>query len=329
MSEKRKSSFEDCMSMVSAGHSKTASAANGSKVDDSLLSKLATELGLGDKPMEKKAEGEAVVPKQADATADVTSAAAAVVAATDAVAMPQVVAQGGDAAVVAAGEQPAASKPASPDLLISDGAGTVTDANAVGKTDAAVAAAARGVGGAESGTLDTAATTKEAALIGETIAKSFQATIEKTAKAAEYAECLAFCKEAGLLEGYTINTPAMEKTAAVTTGFLAKIASKKPLSTDDIIGAAHEYAALEKQAADADAEGRAEAHALVDLLTKIAGDEEAKEETADEKAAREKKEHEDAETAAEEKKEEEKVAALLKNPKVVDAIRTLKGFNVL
>jgi hypothetical protein len=336
--EKRKATFEDHMTMVSQGHQKTA-AANGGKVSGNLLDKLAAELNLEAAKDSAAAKGEAATeaaqkdaPKsegqKTPADSSVSGANEAVVAATDAVALPQVTAQGGNVAQVIAGEIPAASKPA--EVEISDAAGTNIDQNSFGKTPEAVAAAARGAGGAgETGALSSAAasvdTAKEAEFIGAKIAESFQKTLAKTASDSEFSECLAFVKEAGLLEGYQIKVPAgIEKTAEVKTGFLDKIASRQPLSREDIIGAAYEYQAFEKAAADADAEGREEAHALVELLTKVAEESEEKKDDEEEKTETEKKKEEE-----EEEGEEEKVSSLLKNPKVVEAIRTLKGFDLL
>lgn len=336
--ERRKASFEDHMNMVSQGHQKTAAAAKDGKVAPGLLDKLAAELNLeGAKDKAAEAGAAATEKAQADAPksegekipgdSSVSGANAAVVAATDAVALPQVVAQGGNVAEVVKGETPPATKPA--EVEVSDAAGTNIDQNSFGKTDEAVAAASRDGGGAES-----ASVAKEAEFIGQKIAQSFQATLEKNASDQEFAQCLEYCKTAGLLDGYNIKAPAgLEKTAEVKTGFLDKIAARQPLSREDIIGAAYEYEAFEKAAADADAQGREEAHALVELLTKVAeGDEDEKDEAGEsksEEAAEEKKEEAAGEEGEEKKASDEKVAALLKNPKIVDAIRTLKGFDLL
>ena len=198
--EHRKASFEDHMNMVSSGHQKTAADAKAGKVSPNLLDKLAAELNLeGEK--DKAAASGAAATESAQANApksegeklpadsSVTGANAAVVAATDAVALPQVAAQGGNIAEVVKGEIPAASKPAESGV-ISDGAGAITTQNSFGKTDEAVAAASRDGGGAG------ADVAKEAEFIGKKIAQSFQATLEKNASDQEFSECLQFVKEA-------------------------------------------------------------------------------------------------------------------------------------
>jgi hypothetical protein len=97
----------------------------------------------------------------------------------------------------------------------------------------------------------------------------------------------------------------------------------QPLTREDIIDAATQIVELQKQADDAEMQGRQEAHAFVELLAKMAeGDTEEKKETEDEKK---KKENEKEETAAEEKKEEEKMASLKNDPAVVGAVRILKS----
>ena len=336
--ERRKASFEDHMSMVSQGQQKTASAAKGGSVSPNLLDKLAAELNLEGAKDSAAVAGaaadqaaQAAAPKaegeRTPGDSSVSGANVAVVAATDAVALPQVAAQGGNIAEVIKGEIPAASKPA--EVEISDGAGTNIDQNSFGKTDDAVAAASRGGGGdAEAGALNSeaASVAKEAAFIGRRIAQEFQATLEKSASDQEFAECLQFVKEAGLLEGYNIKVPeTLEKTAEIQTGFLDKIASRQPLQREDIIGAAHEYAAFEKAAEDADAEGREEAHALVDLMMKVSASEEGEDEEEGEGKGEEAGESEEDES----EEENEKVSSLLANPEVVKAIRTLKGFDLL
>lgn len=337
----KKSSFEDHMATISAGQTKTASVAKTSGAD--LLSKLAAELGLT-----KKAEGEgeagaAMQIAGAKTQADATPAGAnpATVAATEALATPQVVLAGGNAAEAAAGEVPKAQGAAA-DPIVSSGTGDVNTANTLNRTDEAIAAASRGAGGAQAGTLESAAVaqnppqgseknaaenTAEAVKIGQIIAKSFQDSMAKQAEDVEYAHALDILNANSLLEGYNIkDVPVMEKQASVDG--LEKIANKQPLSRTDIIAAATQVLELEKQAEEADAQGRAEAHAFVELLTKIAEGEE-KEETEEEKKAREAKAAAEAkkegETVADEKKENEKMAALKSDPAVMGAVRILKS----
>jgi hypothetical protein len=97
---------------------------------------------------------------------------------------------------------------------------------------------------------------------------------------------------------------------------LEKLAAKQPLSKEDMILAAQEYAELEKQAADADAYGRDLAHKYVEELVKKAAEEaKEKEETEEEKKAREAKE-----------KEAEKTAS---DKELASAIQTLKDLGLL
>jgi hypothetical protein len=309
--ETRKSRFDDHVSTIESSHSKTASANQKAKSGNDLLTKLAEELGLGD--AEKKPEA-APAAAAADPTAEgevspaastIVEANPAVLAATDAVAMPQVEMAGGVAAVAEAGSQPNPQQLIMP--IISAADGNAQTASDLGRTPEAVAAAAEEV---------------EAEKIGALIAKSFQANIEKAAKDQEYTEALEILKEAGLLEGYNIKDTGMTKTASAE-GYLEKIANMQQLNREDIIGAAYELVEFQKQAADAEAEGRAAAQNLVELMQKVA------EETPAEEAAEEKKEEEKKEEAGEEKDAHLKMAALLSNPKVVEAIRTLKSNNVI
>lgn len=317
--ETRKSHYEDHINTIESSHSKTASVNQKAKSGNDLLTKLAEELGLGD--AEKKpetataaaaptAEGE-VLP----AASTIVEANPAVLAATDAVAMPQVEMAGGVAAVAEAGSQPNPQPVVMP--IISAADGNAQTASDLGRTPEAVAAAAEPTSKGGDGT------EAEAEKIGTLIAKSFQANIEKAAKDQEYNEALEMLKEAGLLEGYNIKDSGMTKTASAE-GYLEKIANKQQLTRDDIIGAAYELVEFQKQAADADAEGRQAAQNLVELMQKVA-------EESEEKPAEESAEEEPAEEAAEgeEKEAHLKMAALLSDPKVVEAVKTLKSKNLL
>ena len=362
--EKRASSFEDHMQIVEAGHAKTAGGdpKNGNG-DGSLLDKLAQELGIeGEKtaqvtaPGAPTAEGE-VTP----AESTVATAAPAVVAATEAVATPQTAIAGGNPAEAAAGEVPAATK-TNEGVAISAGDGKVTDATNLHKTPEAVAAAARGGGGDEGAAaaapapekasqvpdndLEGTKTAAEAEKIGKTIAASFQAELEKEAENQEDATAVKMLKDAELLEGYTLKDEGISKTASeLPTGCLEKISKKQPLNRKDIIGAAYELVELEKDAEDAEKQGREDARALVELLTKVSGAEgseaaapaEGTEAAApaegSEAAAPAETPAASGESAApgagESGGDSEKVAALLQNQEVVKAVRTLREHGVI
>lgn len=330
MSEtRRKSSFEEHLNIVSSanGQTKVAAAKSGS---NDLLSKLAAELGIG-KQAEESTETSTpstipLVGAKTPAEATPAGANPAVVAATEQIATPQVVIAGGDPAVAAAGEIPAASAvPQEP--IISSGTGDAQTAQTLNKTDEAVAAAARDAGGSG----DAEKNAAEAIKIGQLIAKSFQETLEKQAEDAEYAQALEFLQDRKQLDGYKINDNPLTKIASYQEGCLEKIAKKQPVSRKEIISAAHELADLEKQAADAEEEGRQQARDLVELMNKVAQEGE-KEETEEEK----KKKEEAAaaakkagESAAEEKAENEKMAALRQDPAVIGAIKILKAKGVI
>jgi len=321
--EKRSSSFEDHLSIVESGHSKTASKVLG-KNDNSLLQKLAAELGMepeGKKPEEATAgkaheAAEMAAEKSAPshqgerelAGENVAEASTEVAAATDGVAVPQIIAAGGDPARAAAGMMPHIVAPIGEQPVIATGEGTATDANQLHKTPESVAAGSRGVGGAQAGKLESAASAtpglneeKEAEKIGALIAKSFQATLEKQASDQEYAECLSFLKEAGLLSGYNIKDEGIAKTASFKEGALEKIANKQALTREDIVNAAYEYSEMQKSAADAEEQGRRDAHAVVEFVEAIKG----------------------------ENQDQEKIAALMSDEGVVNAVKVLKAKNLL
>lgn len=333
--ETRKSHFEDHLNIVNQPHTKTA----GVK-DNDILAKLAAELGIGKTADDATgvssagapvAEGE-VTPAQATPA----GANPAVVAATDAVAIPQTTVSGGNPAEAAAGDVPAGLLSVTP--IISDGTGTVINANELNKVDAAVEAATRGAGGEQVGELESAAVlhpeAAEAMKVGQLIAQSFQQELNKMANDQEYVNAINILSSNGLLDGYQINDmPELDKTASVNGEGLDKIASNKPLSRNDIISAAYELVELEKQAELAEEQGREQARQIVEFVTKIAEDakEEAKQEGETE--GEEKKENEEKkepeESGSEEKKEEEKVSSLMKNPQIVAAVRTLKSAGLL
>ena len=304
MENDRKSSFEDHLNIV---HN-TKLASDNSKTDSSLLDKLAAELGLVG-PAAPAAEGE-VTP----AASSVAGASPAVVAATESVATPQTALVGGNPEEAAAGEMAAPIKP-NEGVAISAGDGLVTDANNLGRTPEAVAAAARDAGGDEGGQpaesydgMD-AKTAAESTKIGQLIAKTFKETLEKDAADAEYTEALNYLTERGVLDAYDIKDAGMNKQASeLPTGCLEKIANVQPLSREDIVSAAIEASEFEKSAAEAEEIGRQDAHEYVASILEKIGSE---------------KEDEDEDASA------EKVAALLKDETVVNAVKLLKDKGIL
>jgi len=299
--ERKTSSFEDHLKMVEAGHDKTASQKNTGKSDASLLQKLAEELGAGTPPV---AEGQKEMPGQ-----NPSATSPEVASATDGVINQQMVAAGGDPARQAAGMVPHLTAPVGAAVPIATGENTLTIAENLNRTPEAVAAAGRGAGGEQGGKLESAATrhpeAAEAEKIGQIIAKSFQASLEKDAENQQYADALEILKSAELLEGYEIKDEGISKTASIHTGGLEKIANNQPLSREDIISAAAEYIDLEKQAALADAAGREDAHNFVDFVNSI------------------------QKNANEEGKDNEKVASLMQDQEVVNAVNILKSKGLL
>ena len=304
--EKRNSSFEDHLNLVESGREKTASSNVSGKTENTLLDKLAAELGFGKAPV---AEGEKELPGK-----DVAAVSPEVAAATDGVANAQLAVAGTDLARQAAGMVPHLSGDINTPVAIATGEGTAITAESLNRTDAAVAAAARGAGGAQSGKLESAATAtpalneeKEAIKVGQLIARSFQQTLEKDAADADYAAALNILDGAGLLSNYNIVDQSITKTAEEKTqeDILEKIANNQALTRQDIILGAQQYLEIEKQAEAADAEGRALAHQAVQQALA--------QET--EKTAQ--------------ATEQEKIAALMKDERVVSAVKILKEAGVL
>ena len=310
--ETRNSSFEDHIKIVESSHSKTAGSRMTNKSGDSLLKKIAEELNLT-APAAPTAEGE-VTP----AASSVAGAAPAVVAATEAVSMPQVAIAGGNPEESAAGEIAAVTKP-NEGLAISAGDGKVTDADNLNKTPESVAAAAIGGGGDEGSAAvpspEVASSvpdqslgsdkTSEAEKIGQLIAKSFQETLEKQAEENDYVEALGILKEAELLDNYDIKDEGMRKEASYRPGCLEKIANNKSLSRNDIIGAAVEFVEMQKEASYAEEKGREDARNLVNLYAEM------------------------QKNAGEEKSEQEKIASAVQDKEVVAAVQVLKNKGIL
>ena len=295
--ETRMSSFEDHLNIVESGREKTASSKISGKSGDTLLDKLASELGLSGAPT---AEGQKYV-----STKDITGVAPAIDAATKGVTDPQLALAGTDLARMEAGMAPHLQGDINAPVAISTGTGDVQVAEGLNRTDAAVAAAAEDAGGKgdpEAGTKEAA----EAVKVGELIARSFQQTLEKDAADAEYSQALNILDQAGLLSNYNIVDQSITKTASVEQiDVLEKIASNQPLTREDIVVGAMQYLEVEKLAAEADAEGRALAHQAVAEAM------------------------EQEKVAADEQAEQEKIAALLKDEKVVAAVKVLKEAGAL
>lgn len=322
MSErKRASSFEDHMTMVTQSHTKTAAVKTTEGQD--MLSRLAAELGMN--KVAAEGEGAAVTAaaaptaegEKSPAAATPASANPAVVAATEAVAVPQAVLAGMSPEEQIAGEVPAGVAVVTP--VIGSGTGDAKTAIGLNRTNEATAAAAKGEGG-----VGPAAEAVEAEKVGRLMAHAFNDELNKMAQANQYTEAVEILKSAGLLDGYNLKDEGIVKTAATAEGFLEKIAENKPLTRDDMIGAANELIDLQKQAELAAEEGRDEARALVKLAEAMA-DKDEPEETEEEKKKREEKEKADKDA----EDGEEKVAALMKNPQVVAAVRVLKQNNLL
>ena len=315
--ETRNSHFEDHLSVVESAHSKTA----GNREDngDSLLGKIAQELGLNKEAQAPVAEGE-VSP----AEASVAGAAEPVVSATEAVTMPQTTIAGGNPAESAAGEVPAATK-TNEGVAISAGDGKVTDANNLHKTPEAVAAAAQDGGGDEGSAAEPSpekasqmpdqaldgTKTAEAVKIGQLIARSFQESLEKQAADAEYAEAFGILKEAGFLEGYEVKEQPMTKEASYEEGALEKLANGNPLSKKEVVNAAVEFIGIQKEAEYAEEKGREDARELVSAVAEI------------------QKNASDEEEEEEEENEQAKIAAAINDEEVVSAVKILKNKGIL
>jgi hypothetical protein len=290
-----KSSFEDHMRIVEGSHTKTASAKT---VTPSLLDKLAAEMAGGAVDSTAKA----AVPDQST----VAEAAPAVVAATEAIAVPQTTIAGGNEAEKEKGMMPAPSKPAV--FVIGDGDKKVTDAQNFSKEPAAVAEAAKNTGGSEKTSSD-----KEAEEIGRTMAHSYVTEMRKIAVDEQYDTAVGILKEAGLLDNYKVDE-SLEKKASDEPSALDKIANKQPLTREDMVKAANEYVELSKQAEEADAFGRQKAHEYFDSLVKQAAEEMESEEEKDEeeKKGKKKAEKEEGEKTASDESIEKAVAVLVK-----------------
>ena len=101
----------------------------------------------------------------------------------------------------------------------------------------------------------------------------------------------------------------MTKEASYEKGGLEKLSSNKPVSRQELIGAAVEYVELQKEAEVADTQGREDAQNLAELVSNI--------------------QKEASSTEVKPVSEQEKVAAALKDETVVAAVKVLKEKGIL
>ena len=308
-----KTSFDDFLSVVESGQTKTASLT--SSTDGNILAKLAEQ--LSGKESAPTAEGQ-VTP----AASTIEAASPAVVGATQAVETPQVALAGGNLEEAAAGEVPAATKP-NQGIVVSANDGKTTTPTDLGKTPAAVAAAA-----SEANGMGKTAEQEQADAIGSMIANSFLDTLVKEAQDGEYQEAFGILKEAGLLDDYAVE--GMNKTASQEeVGFYAleKIAASEDLTQDDIIAAAGELMKLAELEDEEELEKEA---AYADEFEKIAGEVEADARLEAQQYALElQKEALDEEAAelaemGDSMEKEAAMGALMNDQEVVSAVAVLK-----
>ena len=249
-----KTSFDDFLSIVESGQTKTASLT--SSADGNILAKIAAELeGKSGEVapgavasnatavqggMPPAAEGQ-VVP----AASTIAAANPAVVGQTEGVQGTQLALAGANPAEAVKGEMPAPAKP-NQGVVISANDGVVTTSNQLGKTPQAVAAGAANTSGDGAGAIKTAEQ-QYADQMGAMIADSFLDSLQKQAHLGEYQEAAVFLKEAGLLDGYEVE--GMDKTAGQDYDpfefeTLEKIAANEELTYDDMVKAAEEYSIL-------------------------------------------------------------------------------------
>jgi len=342
--KRRKTAFDDHLDIIQSG---VKVASDSTVADGTLLQKLANELKIEGEPVAEVGKVAAAPTAEGEvdpAASSVAGAAPAVVASTEAVVIPQTTLVGGNPAEVAAGEVPAPIKP-NEGVAISSGDGMVTDANNLGRTPDAVAAAAIDGGGDEGGqTMPSYDGTKtaeeiEAVKIGELIAKTFQETLEKNAADVEYRNALSFLNDTGYLEGFDIQDNGMDKSASENpTGCLQKLANRQALTREEVVSAAYEADELIKQAADAEAQGRQDAQDLVTSLVKQAGEEDAAVAPTTEApvapattvvSAAPAATEVEAAPAAEAVADSEKVAALINDEDVFNAVTILKKKGLL
>ena len=160
--------------------------------------------------------------------------------------------------------EPAAVK-ADEAQVVTSGDGTAKSINEFAKAPEAAAAAAD-----QSVVSNYDSSVKQANQLGEMIAASFVANLEKIAKREEYTNALGILKEAGLLDGYKINDPGMTKVAAQQVDCLTKIANKESLSQEEIVVAANQYIDFVKTAEEVEAKAKDDANKLVEALNESA-----------------------------------------------------------
>lgn len=330
-------SFSDYADIILADDtSKVASQNNAVKGEgSSLLEQLAAEIN-GEKtaadvtsPAAPSNEG-TVTP----AASSVTGITPEVQSSTEAVIYPQAGIAGCDPAEVAAGEVPQKVKPSEVEV-ISAGDGKATTPNLMHKTPTAMAEGADSSVGAATGE-KTASTGGKTAVavdatpeeIGVKIANSMHTEIARINKQEELSESIEILKTAGLTaeaiarHKYNFDEFGIEqeKTAGQEVDYLQKVADGAPLGVEDIVGAAHQVIEFEKEAAQADEEGRAAAHEY-SQTEEFQSQFEQPEET--------KTAGQDIVGKTDEVVEKEKIASLLKDPEAVKAIQYLKQVDAI
>jgi hypothetical protein len=316
--------FDDYADIILADESKVASQSSSVNSDGgSILEQLAAELNDNTKvaadvtaPAAPANEGE-VTP----AESSVTGINSEVQAATEAVAYPQTTIAGGNPQEVAAGEVPQSVKPSEVET-VSAGDGKATTPNLMHKTPTAMAEGADASTGAATGE-KTASKNETPEEAGVKIANAFYGRLEELQKQANLAESIEILKTASLtadhVDGYDFSAfvGETEKVASEEVDYLQKIASGLALTEDDIIGAAEQVLDFEKEAAQADAEGRELAHQYYqEEMAKQAGQEEVSGEVS-------------FVDQADEAAKQEKIASLLEDPKTVEAVKYLKGVGAI
>ena len=326
-------SLDDFMDSVIAEDTKTASQNNkiqNNNKDNDILNIISAELnGEVDKVAAEvdktaaevtgnsapKGEGE-VTP----AASSVTGINSDVQSATEDVIYPQANIAGCDPAEVAAGEIPAQVKPSEVEV-ISAGDGKSTTPNLLHKVPEAASKAAddgpgTGTGEKTAGKKVATKTTDEKESPEDIGVKIASGVINEMARVQQHNDLVAavgILKESSLtadaintfdLSGFGIDE--QEKTANLEIDYIEKIATVKDISEDDIINAANQVIAFEKEAEFADEQGRQEAHEYHALQKQA-----------------------DAEEAVVDEANQEKVAALKEDPKAVEAINYLGELGVL
>lgn len=237
-------SLDSFIANIGMSKSASAPAAGRSSITAELLAKLASDVGapnLADNPAAAAAaanSGEAtgvpgtpVVGQVLNAGgATVAQPAPATVAATDALANPQVQAAGGDVAAMAQGSAPAVGT-VEP-VRVSDGAGTINENLAIvnSVTNGAPVSAEK------------TASLVDAVERGRIMARGYADEIQKVANAQAFNDAHEFLKSAGVYAYFGYDMGEEKTASAAPYSALEKMASGAALSYADIISAADEYA---------------------------------------------------------------------------------------